>query len=246
MTQKYSIELIEEHDAVNFYSAHLSEEELSELERFFEKFPEGCEYDEDIDTIISWLDRICEIGALERYFRYEGKFCDGVSAIRIETSNLRLYCIRLSDKILIFGNGGIKDCATWQESESLSDYVETLVDTSRFISSRPSNGTLYIVDKEIIGNLNFPAMKRSNIIEARRTKVSPEVRRRVDLSFLIVDRIHSILEEKGLKQKDLANMLGKKESEISKWMRGTHNFTIETITSIESVLGIPILQVVGA
>ena len=42
-------------------------------------------------------------------------------------------------------------------------------------------------------------MKRSNIIEAHRAKVSPEVRRRVDLSFLIVDRIHSILEEKGLK-----------------------------------------------
>ncbi len=89
-------------------------------------------------------------------------------------------------------------------------------------------------------------MKRSSIIEARRAKVSPEVRRRVDLSFLIVDRIHSVLEAKGLKQKDLANMLGKNESEISKWMRGTHNFTIETITSIENVLGVPILQVAGA
>lgn len=86
-------------------------------------------------------------------------------------------------------------------------------------------------------------MKRSSIIEARRAKVSPEVRRRVDLSFLIVDRIHTILEEKGLKQKDLAGMLGKKESEISKWMRGTHNFTIDTITSIESALGTPILQI---
>ena len=89
-------------------------------------------------------------------------------------------------------------------------------------------------------------MKRSSIIEARRAKVSPEVRRRVDLSFLIVDRIHCILEATGLKQKDLANMLGKNESEISKWMRGTHNFTIETITSIENVLGVPILQVAGA
>lgn len=88
-------------------------------------------------------------------------------------------------------------------------------------------------------------MKRSSIIEARRAKVSPEVKRRVDLSFLIVDRIHGILEERGLKQKDLANMLGKKESEISKWMRGTHNFTLETISSIENVLGISILQVVS-
>lgn len=84
MTQKYSIELIEEHDAVNFYSVHLGEEELSELEQFFEKFPEGCDYDEDIDTITAWLDWIGESGALERYFRYEGRFGDGVSAIPIE------------------------------------------------------------------------------------------------------------------------------------------------------------------
>lgn len=155
MAQKYSIELIEEHNAVNFYSIHLDEEELSELERFFEKYPEGCLYDEDVDTIIAWLDRIGENGALERYFRYEGRFGDGVSAIPIETSNLRLYCIRLSDKILIFGNGGVKDSPTWQESGNLAGYVETLVDTSRFIASRLDNGTICIVDKEIIGNLNF-------------------------------------------------------------------------------------------
>lgn len=155
MTQRYSIELIEEHDAVNFYSIRLDEEELSELERFFEKFPEGCPFDEDVDTIIAWLDKIGETGALERYFRYEGKYGDGVSAIPIETSNLRLYCIRLSDRILIFGNGGVKDCAAWQDSDTLAEYVEMLVDTSRFITSRLANGTLYMVDKEIIGNLNF-------------------------------------------------------------------------------------------
>ena len=155
MTQRYSIQLIEEHDAVNFYSILMDEDALSELEKFFEKFPEGCPFDEDVDTIIAWLDKIGETGALERYFRYEGRYGDGVSAIPIETSNLRLYCIRLSDRILIFGNGGIKDCATWQDSESLTEYVEMLVDTSRFITSRLANGTLYMVDKELIGNLNF-------------------------------------------------------------------------------------------
>lgn len=89
-------------------------------------------------------------------------------------------------------------------------------------------------------------MKRSSIIESRRQTVSPEIRRRVDLSFQIVDRIHDILVEKGLRQKDLAQMLGKKESEISKWMRGTHNFTIETVANIERVLDAPILQVAYA
>ena len=81
------------------------------------------------------------------------------------------------------------------------------------------------------------------IIEERRRKVNPEARRMVDFSFRIVDRIHEILKEKGLKQKDLALRLGKNESEISKWMRGTHNFTIDTLVSIENVLGEPIIEV---
>jgi transcriptional regulator with XRE-family HTH domain len=74
--------------------------------------------------------------------------------------------------------------------------------------------------------------------------VNPEIRESVDMSFQIVDRIHEILTEKGMKQKDLAMLLGKKEAEISKWMRGTHNFTIDTLVSIENVLHAPILQVV--
>ncbi len=155
MRRHYSIELIEEHEAVNFYSIHLNEEEFSELERFFEKFPIGSPFDEDVETIIAWLDKIGQTGALERYFRYEGRYGDGVSAIPIETSNLRLYCIRLSDRILIFGNGGVKESATWQENETLAEYVEMLMDTSRFISARLANGTLYMVEKDIIGNLNF-------------------------------------------------------------------------------------------
>lgn len=86
-------------------------------------------------------------------------------------------------------------------------------------------------------------MKRSRILEERRKHVNPETRRSVDLSFQIVDRIHQVLEEKGLRQKDLAELLGKSEPEISKWMRGTHNFTIDTLVSIEIALDAPILQV---
>lgn len=86
-------------------------------------------------------------------------------------------------------------------------------------------------------------MKRSNILEERRKRVNPEVRQSVALSFRIVDRIHEILKEKGLKQKDLAMRLGKSEAEISKWMRGTHNFTIDTLVAIENALDAPIIEV---
>ena len=87
-------------------------------------------------------------------------------------------------------------------------------------------------------------MRRSSILENRRRQVNSEIRESVDLSFQIVDRIHEILVEKGLKQKDLALLLGKKEAEISKWMRGTHNFTIDTLVTIERALQAPILQVI--
>lgn len=156
MKQKYTIELVEEHDAVNFYSIHLDEEELSELERFFEKFPVGGEYDDEIDIIIAWLDKIGENGALERYFRPEGRYGDGVGVIPIDVGNkLRLYCLRISDKILVFGNGGIKDADSWQNSGTLAPYVEMLIDTSRFIISRIRDGKIILVDKELVGDLKF-------------------------------------------------------------------------------------------
>ena len=156
MKQKYTIELLEEYQNVNFYSIHLEGEELTEMEAFFEKFPIGSEYDEEIDVIISWIDKIAERGALERYFRPEGKYGDGVGVIPIDVGNkIRLYCLRLSDKILVFGNGGIKDAARWEDSKTLAPYVKLLIDTSRFIASRIKDGTIVLMDKEIIGNLTF-------------------------------------------------------------------------------------------
>jgi transcriptional regulator with XRE-family HTH domain len=68
-------------------------------------------------------------------------------------------------------------------------------------------------------------------------QVSDEVKRFVDHSFEVVNKIHEILEKQGKSQRDLANLLGKNESEISKWMQGTHNFTLKSLAKIESVLG---------
>jgi transcriptional regulator with XRE-family HTH domain len=71
----------------------------------------------------------------------------------------------------------------------------------------------------------------------------PEIAKFVDTSFDISDRIHEILEERGISQKQLAEMLGKKESQVSKWMTGTHNFTIKTLALLEVKLNATIFQV---
>ncbi len=83
-------------------------------------------------------------------------------------------------------------------------------------------------------------MKKNSIRERAKT-VSPEIKSMVRRSMAIASLITDILDKGGITQKDLADKLGKKESEISKWLRGTHNFTFKTIGKIEAVLGVPLI-----
>lgn len=70
-----------------------------------------------------------------------------------------------------------------------------------------------------------------------------EIRRFVNKMLDVADRIHAILEQKGMTQKDLAVALHESESEISKWVSGSHNLELKTIIRIEEALGEDILTV---
>ena len=59
----------------------------------------------------------------------------------------------------------------------------------------------------------------------------------------IVVRINELLQKKGYTQKDLADKLQKKPSEINKWLKGSHNITLKTLAKMEAVLGAPIISV---
>jgi transcriptional regulator with XRE-family HTH domain len=59
----------------------------------------------------------------------------------------------------------------------------------------------------------------------------------------IVVRVNTILEEKGMTQKSLADKMGKHPSEIHKWLSGEHNLTLRSIAKLEAELGETILQV---
>jgi len=86
-------------------------------------------------------------------------------------------------------------------------------------------------------------MKKNVLFEDLMQNIPSEIQREVDLSFEIVDRIYEILEEKKMTQREFARLMGKNETEICKWMRGTHNFTLQTIARIESALNEKILRV---
>ena len=59
--------------------------------------------------------------------------------------------------------------------------------------------------------------------------VPSSVKIEVDLSFAIADRINSLMTKKELTKKEFALSIGKKPSEVTKWLSGQHNFTIRTL-----------------
>ena len=76
-----------------------------------------------------------------------------------------------------------------------------------------------------------------------RSSISPETKMQMELSVAIANRIYDILEAKGMSQKDFARLMGKTETEVSRWLSGTHNMTLATICKISLALGENILSV---
>ena len=105
----------------------------------------------DFQAIVRAIDRIIANGALERYFRTEGKMADRVTALAIDSRRLRLYCLRISDQILIMGNGGVKDTRTYEESKELYGYVMDLQKFDELLKQAQLDGTITIEQTVITG-----------------------------------------------------------------------------------------------
>ena len=73
--------------------------------------------------------------------------------------------------------------------------------------------------------------------------VPADIKAEIDLSFAISDRIDFLMHEKGLSKKQFADALGRRPSEITKWLSGQHNFTIATLSMLSSFFQQPIITV---
>ena len=80
-------------------------------------------------------------------------------------------------------------------------------------------------------------MRTNELMDEIRETMSPEMKKQMELSVSIANRIYEILEAKGLSQKDFALLMGKTETEVSRWLSGTHNMTMSTIAKISIALG---------
>lgn len=77
---------------------------------------------------------------------------DNVAALAIDSRQLRLYCLRISDQILILGNGGVKTTRSYEEDPKLLGYVIDLQSFDKALAEAQRNGTVRI-EKNMITNI---------------------------------------------------------------------------------------------
>lgn len=151
MNKTVSVKTIEQNDNVSLYSICFDGNKWSEYEKFLTKFKDNAKLNRDFQTIILAMAKIIEHGALERFFRNEGKINDNLCALSIDSRKLRLYCLRISNQILIVGNGGEKTTRTYQEDEQLSGYVMDLQKFDELLRQAQLSGEISIENNVITG-----------------------------------------------------------------------------------------------
>lgn len=145
------LKIVAQNENISLYSICFDGSQESEFEKFINKFKDNATVNHEYRTILLALERILGTGALERYFRLEGRMNDDLCALAIDSKQLRLYCLRISDQILIAGNGGIKTTRTYQENEELNGYVMNLQQFDRLLKQAQAEGTITIEENIING-----------------------------------------------------------------------------------------------
>jgi transcriptional regulator with XRE-family HTH domain len=89
--------------------------------------------------------------------------------------------------------------------------------------------------------MSKPRQYESALIKELIAQIPPEMSEQNDRRMGLAVKIYEALRSRGLTNQEFAFMMGKKPSEITRWLSGTHNFTTETLWDIERVLKIQLL-----
>ena len=74
-------------------------------------------------------------------------------------------------------------------------------------------------------------------------EITPAERAQTRMSFEISNKLDELMRERGLSKKQIADAIGRRPSEITRWLSGEHNFTIATLGMLSAFFGQPIVTV---
>ena len=89
--------------------------------------------------------------------------------------------------------------------------------------------------------MNKPRKYDSPILRRVQERIPVEVSEQNDRRMGLAVKIADTLRSRGITNQEFAFMMGKKPSEVTRWLSGIHNFTTETLWQMERVLKIQLL-----
>ena len=149
---KATIQSVRQTEKAGLFTICFEGESFTEFQKFIVKGNENATLQPDLQKILNALQHMMNaMGFLDRYFRPEGKMRDRVAALPIQSSKLRLYCLRLSDSVLIVGNGGSKSTKTYEEDAELNGYVIELQKLDELLRLAETKGEIIIEEATLSG-----------------------------------------------------------------------------------------------
>ena len=85
-------------------------------------------------------------------------------------------------------------------------------------------------------------MNNTSILDTVLSNIDKKRAKNMERRMMLAVKIAEGIKRKGLSQKEFAEKMCKRPSEISKWLKGDHNFTTSTLFDIEDVLDIHIMD----
>jgi ribosome-binding protein aMBF1 (putative translation factor) len=184
----------------------------------------------------------------------KGKVSVGEIVFLFPNFPLRLYALRINNRpdLVVLFNGGVKSAQTnqgsrdlnlkWREACQFAKRIEEAIRNEEIIVDQKKRRLFANSGEDEIFLYKCNYM-RSNVAKKIQDETPEEVRIFVRQYTDIVLRINQILLAKGYTQKDLADRMKKKPSEINKWLKGNHNLTLKTLAKLEAELGEPIISI---
>jgi hypothetical protein len=126
----------DERSKCSFYTVRYAQNESTETDNFFEKYDNTLEYTEDIQKLAQLLlvQMGDKYGATEAFFNRREDLASALPPVPSRTTKkleeirldnqMRLYCLRLSDEVVILFNGGVKLPNTRAHQESPQLYTK--------------------------------------------------------------------------------------------------------------------------
>lgn len=152
-----TIHLFKVFDKVNYYTFWVEGRPQAEADAFFSRFEDDPSVAHDLNLLVAWISEIGQRrGARARYFRFENDASALPPPARImaelgdDYCRLRLYCVRLSDEVVILANGGLKSGRTVQDSPDLFAKFRFANKMADQLLELITSGELQIVGKQIL------------------------------------------------------------------------------------------------